>query len=91
MKISFLEKMAIKKFKKTSNKTKINLCINNIVEIYNPLSIINYDNPIENNNAKINDVIIEYIKNETENIPKRNWFNNFYKNIKRNKWGNKIN
>jgi hypothetical protein len=72
MKIGFLEKMAIKKFKNTSNKTKVNLCINNIVEIYNPLSIITNNNSTENNNAKINDIIVEYIKNETENISKRN-------------------
>jgi hypothetical protein len=70
MKINFFEKMIIKRLKNNKNKTKIKLCVNNIMDIYNPYSIIDNGKCLEDNNIKINNEIIEYLISETENIPK---------------------
>jgi hypothetical protein len=72
MKNGFFERMTIKKLKSIQNKTKVELCINDIIEIYSPFSIVNDGDHIENNNAKINKEIIEYIKTGAENIPGKN-------------------
>jgi hypothetical protein len=70
MENGFFEELAIKKLKNNQNKTKITLCINNFLDLYNRFSITNNGNIIDA--GKISTEIMDYIKMETENIPKEN-------------------
>jgi hypothetical protein len=65
MKNNIFNKLVVKKLESDENRTEIKLCINNDTELYNSFS------NIKNGYGKINDDVIDYLKNETEDIPKR--------------------
>jgi hypothetical protein len=83
MKNGFFEKLAIKRLKNNQNKTKITLCINSFLDLYNRFSITNNGNIIDA--GKINIEVMDYIIMETENIPREN---NLIISIKTNENGN---
>ena len=70
MENGFIKKLVINRSKNNQHKTKIILCINNFMELYNHFSITGNGNTIET--GKINNEIIDYLKIETKNIPKGN-------------------
>ena len=69
MKINIFEKRFAKRLKDNKNRSVIELCIKNEIDFYNDYSYLN--NSI-NKNIKINNNIIHYLINETENIPLKN-------------------
>jgi len=71
MKIGIFEKIFLKKLKNTKNKSIIELCINNEQDLFNKYTIFN-GKDMENNNVRINNDLIEYLKNEIKNIPSKN-------------------
>ncbi|AEF85768.1 hypothetical protein TREPR_3686 [Treponema primitia ZAS-2] len=74
MENGIFEELMTKKLRHNVNKTKIKLCINNDMELYNHFTIsINEDKSISNNgNGKINNEIIDYLIIETGNVPLKN-------------------
>ena len=68
MRSGFVEKAIIRKIKSSTNKSVIELCINDEKELFNRFSV-------EKNNfgsGRINNDIIEYLFNEVENFPLKN-------------------
>jgi len=72
MKHGVLENIWLKNIKNKANKTKIEICLNNEMELYNRFSILDGEDVIKNENIKINNEIVDYIIMETEKIPKKN-------------------
>jgi hypothetical protein len=65
MAIGIFEKYIKNGVKNNPNKTRVTLRINDLGDLYNRFSITN-------NSGKINDEIINYLRMESENVPKPN-------------------
>ena len=65
MKLSFFEKLIVKKIKSSKNKSFVELCINKEADLFNCFSM--FGNSFTNN-TKINDKIMDYIEAETRSI-----------------------
>ena len=73
MKINILEKIYSRKIKNNKNKSVVELCINNEMDLCNKYSICD-KNDIKNNNVRINNEIIDYLINEIKVVPHKNTF-----------------
>lgn len=72
MKEEIVWKHISKKLKNNANRTILELCIENQMDIYNRFSVLKNDNKIYCDNARINHEVITYLEMETKNMPPNN-------------------